>query len=282
VSRTASLVRNLFCGTLAVGLIACGRVRRARRSALGHPVATALYFHKPDAKLFVACIRWLKRHGYAFVSAPELIEFVSQGRSVPRGAVWLSFDDGCAELLGNVLPLVRREKIPVTLFIPSGIVEGNGRFPWITETSNARHAITVEELRMIAEYPEVTIGSHTVSHANLTSCNKDELAYELRESRRMLQAWTGHTVDCVSYPYGFWNESVARAVRDAGYKLAVTTENAFPTPGADPYLVPRFSIADSVSFPELVCNIVGVWRPALEPLKKLVHGTLGLPEVSRA
>jgi len=44
VSRTALLVRNLFCGTLAVGLIACGRVRRARRAALGYPVATALYF----------------------------------------------------------------------------------------------------------------------------------------------------------------------------------------------------------------------------------------------
>jgi len=271
MSRVASLVRDLCCAVLAAILIATGRVRRAKKKALSRPVVTALYFHKPEAKLFLGCIRWLGRHGYTFISATELSAFLHQQASLPPGAVWLSFDDGCSELLKNVLPVVRRYNIPVTLFIPSGIVQGDGRFPWLREAPSGRHAITVEELQMIAGYPEVTIGSHTVSHADLRCCPEKELARELRESRRMLEAWTGRTVDCLSYPYGFVDERTMQAARTAGYTLAVTTENASITPNANPYLVPRFSVANTISFPEMVCNAVGVWGPAINPLKGLTQ-----------
>ena len=46
--------------------------------------------------------------------------------------MWLSFDDGWKEL-AEVLPLVRRLHLPVTLFIPSGVVGGDGRFPWLSQ-----------------------------------------------------------------------------------------------------------------------------------------------------
>lgn len=281
MSQIASFARNLICGTLAVVLIACGRVRRARKAAVSRRVVTALYFHKPKAKLFLGCIRWLKRHGYTFISVGELIGFLYRRRTVPPGAVWLSFDDGCVEVLKNILPVVRQNKIPVTLFIPCGIVAGDGRFPWIAEATRGRQAITIEELKMIAEYPEVTVGSHTVSHADLSRCKREELQCELGESKRMLEAWTGRVVDCLSYPYGFFNENAAQSARAAGYVLAATTENVLASLDGDPYLVPRFSIADAISFPEMVCNIVGVWRPALEPLKKLVPRMRSAPVSSR-
>lgn len=271
MSRVVPLVRNLCCGVLAAILIATGRVRRAQKKALSRPVVTALYFHKPEAKLFLGCIRWLRRHGYTFISATELSAFLYQRASLPPGAVWLSFDDGCSELLKNVLPAVRLYNIPVTLFIPSGIVEGNGRFPWLRDAPSGRHAITVEELQTIAGYPEVTIGSHTVSHADLRCCPETELYRELCESRRMLEEWTGRTVDCLSYPYGFFDERTMQAARAAGYKVAVTTENASITPNANPYLVPRFSVANAITFPEMVCNAVGIWGPAINPLKELVQ-----------
>lgn len=269
--RVTSAVRNVMCGMLAMALIGCGRVRRAKKKALSQPVLTALYFHKPKAKLFLRCIRWLMKQGYGFVSLAEVRDFLNQERSIPQKAVWLSFDDGCTELLENVLPLVRRYNIPVTLFIPSGIVEGDGRFPWLRQPPSGRHAMTVEQLQMIAGYPEVTIGSHTVSHADLRCCPEKELDRELRESRRMLEAWTGRTVDCLAYPYGFFDERTMQAARAAGYTLAVTTENASITPNSNPYLVPRFSVANAITFPEMVCNAVGVWGPTINPLKELVQ-----------
>jgi poly-beta-1,6-N-acetyl-D-glucosamine N-deacetylase len=244
-------------------------------------MVTALYFHKPEAKLFLGCIRWLIENGYTFISAAELKAFLYHQRPLPPGAVWLSFDDGCRELIENVLAVVRRYKIPVTLFIPSGIVGGDGRFPWVRDGGRGRHAMSAEELQMIAEYPEVTFGSHTVSHADVRCCAPEELERELCDSKRMLEAWTARSVDCLAYPYCVFDERTTQAVRAAGYALAVTADNAFVTPDSDPYLVPRFSIADAIWFPEMICNIVGVWRPAVDPLKEFMRRIWGTPAASR-
>ena len=74
--RVYTMLRNTFCGLLALGLIASGRVRRARRRALSKGVVTAIYFHKPNRRLFDRCISWLTKYGYTFISANEVLEIM--------------------------------------------------------------------------------------------------------------------------------------------------------------------------------------------------------------
>jgi len=92
-----------------------------------------------------------------------------------------------------------------------------------------------------------------------TSAIRTNWPSELRESRRIAQDGRAH--GGLRSIHRFLNESVARQ-QDAGYKLAVTHRKRISHSGADRILCP-VSIADSVSFPELVCTIVGVWRPGL-------------------
>jgi peptidoglycan/xylan/chitin deacetylase (PgdA/CDA1 family) len=282
-------VRKLVCAGLALGLIASGRVRRAKRRAFTANTISAIYFHKPAKELFARSIRWLRNNGYTFVSAGDVVRMLSGGKPVPPGAVWLSFDDGCRELLDNVLPLVREFKIPVTLFIPSGIVEGDGLLPWLhglpyagsipshaprysaAAPGNFRDTLTVEELRQIAAYPEVTIGSHTVHHAVTALSTDEELELELGDSKGTIEFWTGKSVDCFAYPEGRFDGREKRLFRAFGYRMAATIESAFVTPATDPYLVPRFSMADDMSFPEAICNMVGVWRGMMDRLKSLLR-----------
>jgi glycosyltransferase involved in cell wall biosynthesis/peptidoglycan/xylan/chitin deacetylase (PgdA/CDA1 family) len=278
MGRVQTILRNAFCGLLAIGLIASGRVRRARRWALGEDVVTAIYFHKPNRRLFERCIRWLTKYGYTFISANELLEILHAGKAPPRGAVWLSFDDGCKELLENVLPLIRQHKIPVTLFILSGIVEGDGLFPWLhgkTSTkmcdrsasarNSGRDSMTLAEMRQVASCPEVTIGSHTVSHAVTINLNGDKARFEFGESKRTLESWIRADVKCFAYPEGRFDGREREFLAEFDYGLAATTENNFITRETNPYLVPRFSVADEISFPEAICNMVGVWRPMIDP-----------------
>jgi len=218
------------------------------------------------------------KHGYTFISMDELLEIISGRMPPPRGAVWLSFDDGFRECLTNVLPLVRKHNIPVTLFIPSGIIGGDGRFPWllrpssITTRSNGRaadgirHALTVSEIKDVARYPEVTIGSHTVNHTVTSGLSEDKIRFELGESKRQLEAWLGTSVKSFAFPVGRFDGREKALLAELGYVLAATTENSFITPGIDTLLVPRFSIADDIWFPEAICNMVGVWRGAIDPL----------------
>jgi glycosyltransferase involved in cell wall biosynthesis/peptidoglycan/xylan/chitin deacetylase (PgdA/CDA1 family) len=279
VRRLPMVLRNCFCGLLALGLIASGRVRRARSQALGGDVVTAIYFHKPNQRLFFRCIRWLIKYGYTFISVNDLMDILYLGKTPPRGAVWLSIDDGCKEILASVLPLVRRENIPITLFIPSGIVEGDGLFPWlhpnrsegphgvsVLANTGVRDSVTVAELKYIATYPGATIGSHTVSHAVTVNLTAGRARFELGECKRTLESWTRAEVQCFAYPEGRFDGREREFLAEFGYRLAATTENAFVNRESNPYLVPRFSVADEISFPEAICNMVGVWRPAISPL----------------
>ncbi|HWR52620.1 MAG TPA: polysaccharide deacetylase family protein [Bryobacteraceae bacterium] len=198
------------------------------------------------------------------------MDMLTLHKPIPRGAVWLSFDDGFRALRENVLPLVREYKVPITLFIPSGIVEGDGMFPWLPK-NGPRQSLTLPELKEIAAYSEVTIGSHTVNHVVTARVAGDALRYELAESKRALESWTGAMVECFAYPEGRYDGRERQALIECGYKLAATTNSALLTPDSDPYLAPRFSVADNISFPEAICNMVGVWSPATSPIKRVIR-----------
>jgi len=265
-----SIFRNGFCGLLALGVIASGRVRRAKQKALSGEVITAIYFHNPNKQLFTRCIQWLAKNGYAFISAADLIEILHGGKPVPKGAVWLSFDDGYKEWVAELMPMIHEEKVPVTLFIPSGIVEGAGVLPWLHPdgpvTTGVRDSMTISELKKISGYPEVTIGAHTVSHAVTVNLNAKKARYELGHSQHALEAWAGRAVKCFAYPEGRFDGRERQYLTEFGYRLAAATTNDFVTPKTDPYLVPRFCVSDNIPFPEAICNMVGVWRPALDPV----------------
>jgi poly-beta-1,6-N-acetyl-D-glucosamine N-deacetylase len=277
MSRGFVALRNSFCGSLALCVIASGGVRRAKRRALSGDVVTAIYFHKPNRRLFARCIRWLIKNGYQFISENDLVDILYRRQKPPKGAVWLSFDDGCKELL-DVLPLIRIQQIPITLFIPTGIVQGSGLFPWLhrpspgglpsghaSASSDPRDSLAVDEVIRVARYPEVTIGSHTMSHALTTGLTEEEAGVELGESKRTLESWTGAEVKCLAYPEGQFDGGERLFLERFGYAMAATTENALVTPETDPYRVPRLTVADDIYFPEAICNLVGVWRPAIDP-----------------
>lgn len=269
---------------LALLLILSGRVRRARREAFSQEAISAISFHRPNPKLFLRCIAWLIKNGYTFISANDVVEFLHHGKPVPKGAVWLSLDDGWKELI-EVLPLIRRHHIPITLFIPSGVLEGDGRFPWLSDATHpsyspsdaqwrsasysldSRHAITVQELIQIADYPEITIGAHSVSHPVMPNCTDETVRFEVVDCKRALESWTGKTVNCFAYPEGKYDGRERQYLIESGYQMAVTTRSGFIKRDADCYLVPRFVAGDDVSFPQAICSMVGIWRAVADPLK---------------
>jgi peptidoglycan/xylan/chitin deacetylase (PgdA/CDA1 family) len=264
------ICRKFACSVFALALIATGSVRRARKRALAGGVITAIYFHGPDARLFRNCVDWLTRHGYTFISADQMWQAISGLGPCPKGAVWLSFDDVCRTLIADVLPLVEKRRIPITLFAPSGIVEGDGLFSWPAGMHGGRNAMTAAELKRAALMESVIVGSHTVTHANLSQCSDEKLRAETAESRRALEELTGGPVRYFAYPYGGLSGREREYLAAAGYRFAATIENAFVTPKADPYLVPRFAVANGIGFPEAICNMVGIWQPAIAWMKKIL------------
>lgn len=89
-----------------------------------------------------------------------------------------------------------------------------------------------------------TLGGHTRSHRTLAALGRDDLESEIAGSRTDLAQCLGLDGDDLpfAYPYGrpeHVGDAAPRAVRDAGFACAFTTEPARLDPGSDRYRLPR-------------------------------------------
>jgi peptidoglycan/xylan/chitin deacetylase (PgdA/CDA1 family) len=75
----------------------------------------------------------------------------------------------------------------------------------------------------------VTIGSHTVTHPNLIHLSDEEIGYELRESKAVLESLTGHPIKYLSYPNGIADDRIWKIAERCGYKFACMTKDGSPS-----------------------------------------------------
>lgn len=91
------------------------------------------------------------------------------------------------------------------------------------------------------------IGSHGMTHSSLAALPPAEQAYELRESKRTLEARIGREVACLVYPYGKpadYSDLTVRLAAEAGYRIALINSRGLVRPGADPFRLPRFHVGN--------------------------------------
>ena len=70
----------------------------------------------------------------------------------------------------------------------------------------------------------VDIESHTVNHDNLKMLSKDKQLKTLTQSKKALEKILNKQINFFAYPYGGYNKSAIEAVKEAGYKMAFTTD----------------------------------------------------------
>jgi peptidoglycan/xylan/chitin deacetylase (PgdA/CDA1 family) len=92
-----------------------------------------------------------------------------------------------------------------------------------------------------ATMDSVTIGSHTINHVRLPFADEAERMTELNESKQVLNELTGRPCEHFCYPNGDWDENSVLAVKNAGYKTAVTTDPGSNAVGDDLYTLKRYS-----------------------------------------
>jgi peptidoglycan/xylan/chitin deacetylase (PgdA/CDA1 family) len=84
----------------------------------------------------------------------------------------------------------------------------------------------------------ITIGSHTLHHAILSTLSNDELRIEIGQSRSRLEQRIGREVEFFCYPNGDFDERAHSIVREH-YAAAVTSRPGAVGQGDDDCLLPR-------------------------------------------
>lgn len=89
-----------------------------------------------------------------------------------------------------------------------------------------RSIMNWEEIREMAS-EGIGFGGHSVSHAILSNLDSDSVRREVGECKQTLEARLGKPITVFAYPVGrsfAVNDEAVRAVREAGYRYAVTTQ----------------------------------------------------------
>lgn len=67
--------------------------------------------------------------GYEIVSLEKLVQYIQQGKSLPRKAVVITFDDGYKDNYLYAYPILKKYHIPATIFLTTGHI-GTGNLFW--------------------------------------------------------------------------------------------------------------------------------------------------------
>jgi peptidoglycan/xylan/chitin deacetylase (PgdA/CDA1 family) len=204
----------------------------------------------------------LVAHGYRGLTFGELVQ--TQGPKL----LSVTFDDGYRSVIERAFPLLQELGIAATVFVPTQFVDvapaaWPGTDVWLgTEYEDELAVMSWEELGRLAR-AGWEIGSHTCSHARLTELDDATLGHELRASREAIEAELQCTCSSLAYPFGAWDERVARAAAEAGYDAACTLPAALhATP---PLAWPRIGIYRH--------DGPGVFRMKVSPTVRRVRAT---------
>ena len=110
------------------------------------------------------------------------------------------------------------------------------------------------------EWDGLEIGGHTVSHPNLATCEPTSRLDELQTGKNRLEQISGQKLNWFAYPFGgpdTYDTATAEAVRESGFRGAVTLDSGLVSKNINPYMLPRLAISPKLSLPDFKARVAG-------------------------
>lgn len=162
-------------------------------------------------KRFSGHLDVLKSLGAAWVTASDAVL-----NECEAGAIALTFDDGYESVYTEALPEMLCRQLTGTVFVVVGAVGGVNNWDVRLSLRPFRH-LSWSQIEDLARRG-FEIGSHTLSHRDLTRLSDRDLARELEASRSEIQDRLGREVRAIAYPFGKTDRRVIDAAQAAGYR----------------------------------------------------------------
>lgn len=176
--------------------------------------------------------------------------------------ITVTFDDGFVNFFEIVLPIISEQHIKTILFVTSGFIDGV-----ITFDSSFGNEFHIKPLswKQIKEISQsgVEIGSHSITHRNLTTLDKKDAFYEIMDSKKRIEDIIGRQVRYFAYPFGgknAFNNSIKDLVKKCGYEKAYINIMGFNNSNSDPYELRRIRIYNDDMLFNFKLKIKGVYN----------------------
>lgn len=182
---------------------------------------------------------YLANNGYYFPSWKEVRDYVDGKIELPEKSVVITFDDGAPGFKEYGVPILEEHDVYATAFIITGV---NG----VEWASNKFYHINLQ-----SHSDNMHRAGGNIGHGGiLTALSEEEITMDLKKSADILG-----THDAFAYPFGDFTDDSYKAVKKAGFLLAVTTQYGKAEPGDNPYYLPRVRVNGGLTVDQLAASI---------------------------
>lgn len=169
-----------------------------------------------------------------------IVVSIATGATAARGGdkrVAITFDDGYESVYTEAGGEMESRGMCGTVFPVVGFIGGHNEWDVRLSPRPFKHLSWPQLGRLVGMGFEV--GSHTLSHRDLTRLGTEDLRRELRISRKVLEDRLGAAVRAISYPFGRFSDRVIGEALEAGYSHGFTS---FPRHDGNPMAIGRMSV----------------------------------------
>jgi len=215
---------------------------------------TVLVYHHIQQKVTsdVSCtpeqfgehIEALIKAGFRPLTLAQTRLFLAGTLSVDK-PVLITFDDGYESLYRFAMPVARRLRVPMTVFM---ITSRAGRRIQFAQYLSER------QIREMADSGYFDFGSHTHDlHTDTLAIYEafsghpenpvlHLLNRDLRISSSRLESILGSRPVAIAWPYGKFNPEFSAIARNSGFRMHFTSVHGYNEPGANPFSIKRIPI----------------------------------------
>jgi peptidoglycan/xylan/chitin deacetylase (PgdA/CDA1 family) len=182
----------------------------------------------------------LRDEGWQPVPMGRVVRWMQGLDTMPPKAVCITIDDGTRCLVEQALPVLAGLQFPATCYLISSRIGADN--DWLQRVGwSPRRIVDVADLRTLAA-SGIEIGSHSVSHVDLSVADDATTRAELRDSKAALEDLVGAPVAHFAYPMGRFTRRTRDAVESAGYASACTVEDGRIRQGDDRFQLDRVEV----------------------------------------
>lgn len=207
----------------------------------GSTVADGMTITTP---VFESQMKYLKDNGYKVIPLRQLIDYYLRKAPAPGPkSVVIVEDDAHKSVYSDMLPVIRKYGYPVTVFTyPSAI-------------SNAKYAMTWDQLRELKKTGLFDFQSHTYWHPNFKKERRklsqqaleNLVMTQLRKSKARLETELGSKVDMLAWPFGIYDDYLIAKASEAGYVATFSIERRHATAADNVMKLPRYLLVNADS-----------------------------------
>lgn len=169
---------------------------------------------------FAAQMKFLAENA-TVVSLDSAIDYINGSAECADPVYVITFDDAYEDFYHKAMPLLRRYKLPATLYVTTDFINNSNHVP-LSKNINGylMPSVNWNMLKEIANSGLVTIGGHTHTHKELPSLKDSDVFEEISICDSLIYEKLNLEVAHFAYPRGAWSVHVEGLI-SSKYKSVV-------------------------------------------------------------